>query len=454
MVNRETTAGPGIDRMAGIDRSDTGPVPWRRLVKHAVHALLPSAVRMIGAGFQFLSTVIVARALGDGPSAPFFFWSSVLMTSGPIATYGLEQIALRTVPRLESGGRGDIAAFVARLRGLSIAVSLILGSGWMVYAIATEPAPGGFRPWHVLPLIAQAGIALTLINGEALKGLSRPVLGSIFGHVLPVGIFFILVALFAHRSDATAILTFYTGSFLAGAALARFAPGGKADGSFVLFPDRRQLVALLREGFPICCVSLFGALGFIVPLAVCELLLPGSEVSHLTAAFRISILFIVLSGAIHGVFAPALSRSAAAPAPLLPVLRVYGKSIGIALLVLGPPLAIGILFPGAVMTVFGEEFRDGSGALRWLLVIQFLSLLMGPVPHLLLMTGHTVFLARIGIAKFALVTLLSLVLIPRCGGLGMVVAMGIAFLGEGLAGVAYTLLKMRRTSASTEAGIP
>jgi hypothetical protein len=70
------------------------------------------------------------------------------------------------------------------------------------------------------------------------------------------------------------------------------------------------------------------------------------------------------------------------------------------------------------------------------------------------MTGHTVFLARIGIAKFALVTLLSLVLIPRCGGLGMVVAMGIAFLGEGLAGVAYTLLKMRRTSASTEAGIP
>jgi O-antigen/teichoic acid export membrane protein len=187
---------------------------------------------------------------------------------------------------------------------------------------------------------------------------------------------------------------------------------------------------------------------------VCELLLTGSEISHLTAAFRISILFIVLSGAIHGVFAPALSRSAAAPAPLLPVLRVYGKSIGIALLVLGPPLAIGILFPGAVMTVFGEEFRDGSGALRWLLVIQFLSLLMGPVPHLLLMTGHTVFLARIGIAKFALVTLLSLVLIPRCGGLGMVVAMGIAFLGEELAGVAYTLLKMRRTSASTEAGIP
>ncbi len=75
------------------------------------------------------------------------------------------------------------------------------------------------------------------------------------------------------------------------------------------------------------------------------------------------------------------------------------------------------------MTVFGEEFRDGSESLRWLLIIQFLSLLMGPVPHLLLMTGHTAFLARIGIVKFALVTLLSIVLIPRCGSIGMVIAM-------------------------------
>lgn len=447
MVSSETTA------ETEIDRSETGPIPWRRLFEHAVHTLLPSAVRMIGAGFQFLSTVMVARSLGDGPSAPFFFWSSVLMTSGPIATYGLEQIALRTVPRLEHEGAGAVASFVARLRGLSVAVSLLLGLGWMIYAVATEPSPGGFRLWHLLPLFAQASIALTLINGEALKGLSRPVLGSVFGHVLPVGIFCLFVAAFAHRSNATTILAFYTGSFLVGAALARFAPGGSNGGRFVVFPDRKLLASLLREGFPICCVSLFGALAFIVPLAICEFLRPGSEVSHLTAAFRISILFIVLSGAIHGVFAPALSRSAAAPSPLRPVLRVYGKSIGIALLVLGPPLAVGVLFPGTVMTVFGEEFRDGSESLRWLLIIQFLSLLMGPVPHLLLMTGHTAFLARIGIVKFALVTLLSIVLIPRCGSIGMVIAMGIAFLGEGLAGVTYALLKMRRPSGSPEAGV-
>jgi len=80
MVASETTA------EAEIDRSATGPMPLRLLFARIVHTLMPSAVRMIGAGFQFLSTVMVARTLGDGPSALFFFWSSVLMTSGPIAS--------------------------------------------------------------------------------------------------------------------------------------------------------------------------------------------------------------------------------------------------------------------------------------------------------------------------------------------------------------------------------
>lgn len=429
-----------------LDRADTGPLPLRFLLAKILHTLMPSAVRMIGAGFQFLSTVMVARSLGDGPSALFFFWSSVLMTSGPIASYGLEQIALRNVPRLEREGPGAVAAFVANLRAMSLALSLLLGLGWIVFAVSTEPAPGGFQSWHLLPLFAQGAIALTLINGEALKGLSHPVLGSIFGHVLPTGVFCALVALAtfgAAEFDATEILALYTGSFVLGAVLARFAPGGAFRGRFVRWPAAASFRSLLREGFPVCCVSLFGALAFIIPLAICEVIRPAAEVSHLTAAFRVSILFVVLSGAIHSVFAPALSRSAEEERPLRPVMRVYGKAIGIALLTLGLPVTLGMMFPGAVMAVFGEEFHDGAAPLRLLLLIQLISLMMGPVPYLLLMTGHTAFLARLGIVKLVVVVGLSVVLIPRFGGSGMVVAMGIAFLGEGLTGIAYAVAKMR-----------
>jgi len=449
MIASETTGGKGIDGRI------TGPVPLRLLFGKVMHTLMPSAVRMGGAGFQFLSTVMVARALGDGPSALFFFWSSVLMTSAPIATFGLEQIALRNVPRLEPEGRGVVAAFVANLRAISLAASSLIGSGWLIYAVATEPGPGGFQPWHVLPLFAQGAIALTLINGEALKGLSHPVLGSVFAHVLPSGLFclFVAVTTLLERSfHSTEILALYTASFAIGAVLVRFAPGGAFGAPFLQWPSKSHFRILLRDGFPVCCVSLFGALGFIVPLTICEVTRPAAEVSHLTTAFRVSILFVVLSGAIHSVFAPALSRTAEMKNPLRPVMKVYGKSIAIALLTLGLPIAIGMGFPEKVMTVFGEEFRDGAGALRLLLFVQLLSLMMGPVPHLLLMTGHTDFLARLGILKLVTVVGLSFLLIPRYGGNGMIVAMGIAFLGEGIIGVAYAVGKMgNRESREEEA---
>lgn len=435
MISAETPSGSRLERPA------TGATPLRLVLAGLIRTLMPSAVRMIGAGFQFLSTVMVARALGDGPGAPFFFWSSILMTSGPIATYGLEQIALRNVPRLERDGPDAVNRFVGHVRAMSVMLSLLLGLGWTVYAVA---AAGEFQTWHLLPLFCQAAIALVLINGETLKGLSRPVLGSLFGHVIPVGLFCLLVALFANRLDAGEILALYTGSYVAGAVLARYAPGGAFRGRFLTWPDLETFRSLVREGFPVCCVSLFGALGFIVPLAICEATQPAEEVSHLTAAFRISLLFVVFSTAIHGVFAPALSRNAELARPLRPVMKVYGRSVGIALLTLGLPLAFAIAFPGWIMAIFGEHFRDGADELRLLVILQLISLLMGPVAYLLLMTGHTRFLARLGVLKLAVVVLLAFVLIPRMGGNGMVLAMGVGFLGEGIVGIVYAVWKMRQ----------
>lgn len=408
---------------------------------------------MVGAGFQFLSTVIVARTLGDGPSANFFFWSSVLMTSAPIATFGLEQIALRNVPRLHRDNPENVGRFVAHLRAISVLLSFLIGLGWVAYAVMSPPAPGEVRLWHFLPPVLLGAIAVALINGEAFKGLSRPVMGSIYGHLLPVSLFFLSVSLFAKYLGSPGILTLYTGSYLIGALAARHTGGGDFRKCFLIWPDRTTLRALLGEGFPICLVSVFGALGFIVPLAFFELTRPAAEVSHLTAAFRISILFAVLSAAIHSVFAPALSRSAELPDPLRPVFLVYGKAILIALAALALPLGFGIAFPDRVMSIFGAEFHEGAAPLRLLLLLQLISLVLGPVPHLLLMTGHTVFLARIGVVKFISVVLLSLYFIPRHGGSGMVYAMGLSFVGEEIAGLIHAFRKLR-TEPNREAAQP
>jgi len=418
--------------------------------RRAAATLLPSAVRLGGAALQFLSTVIVARALGDGPGALFFFWSAVLMTAAPIATFGLEQIALRHVPRLHRDDPAAVARYIGGLRAISLLVSCLLGLGLVAYAVFAQAGPDEFHAWHLVLPFALAGIALTQINGESLKGLSRPVMGTVYGHLLPVSLFCLLVALFAQRLDSPGVLSLYAASYLVAALAARFAPAAEYRGHFLARPGRAALNLLLRDGALVCCASLFGALGFIVPLAILEWTHPPAEVSHVTTAFRISILFLVLAAAIHSVFAPSLSRNAELPRPCGPVLRVYGKSVLIALATLGLPLAFGIAFPEMVMSVFGADFVQGAEVLRLLLLVQLASLLLGPVPHLVLMTGHTAFLARLGAVKFALAAGLSLLLVPRLGGSGMVIAMGIAFIGEEIVGLGYVVAKLRSLNRNAE----
>ncbi|MBP6602693.1 MAG: polysaccharide biosynthesis C-terminal domain-containing protein, partial [Verrucomicrobiales bacterium] len=93
---------------------------------------------------------------------------------------------------------------------------------------------------------------------------------------------------------------------------------------------------------------------------------------------------------------------------------------------------------------------EGADALRMLLLIQLISLIFGPVPHLLLMTGHTVFLARIGVVKFLSVALLSFLWIPKFGGMGMVFAMGISFIAEEIAGLTFAFYKLKKQRNVTE----
>jgi O-antigen/teichoic acid export membrane protein len=412
--------------------------------------LVPSAVRMAGAGLQFLSTVIVARVLGDEPGAGFFFWSSVVMTAGPIATYGLEQIALRNVPRLHEKGPAAVGAFLATLRFTALLASMIIGIGLIGFEILSERSEKGFQIWHLLPPIALASIALNLINGEALKGLSRPVMAVVFGHLIPVSLFCLLTVLFARNLASPGVLLLYTVSYLTGALAIRYCPAPDCRGPLISRPDAKTFREILRDGFPVCCVNLFGAMGFIVPLAMLELTRPAAEVAYITTAFRISILFIVLSSAIHGVFAPALSRTAILPHPFVPLFRVYRKAVLITLASLILPLAAGIAMPELVMSVFGESFRNGAAALRLLLVLQLIGICIGPVPYLLLMTGHTVILARLGVLKLVATVALSLFLIPRFGGVGMVQAMGIAFITEQIIGLCFAVIKLRRHQPTAE----
>ncbi len=429
-------------------KTTLGKIRLPGFVVETARVLTPPAVRLLGAGIQFLSTVMIARQLGDIGSATFFFWAAILTAFAPIATYGLEHLTLRSVPRLHHAGKTDrLIGYLASIRTVSLMISLLIGMGLLFYAVLRGGRDAvDFQPWYLLLPVALAAMALVLINGEALKGLAKPVAGIFFGHFVPVTLFCLLIALNLDRLNSPLLVVIYTSAYVAAVALVRFAADPTLRKKTFTRPERRQFTGILEEGFPVFATNALGALCFITPLMILDFSRPAAEVAYVTTSFRISILFTLLAGAIHSVFAPQLSRAAATTGSTSELWRVYRRATLLTLLALLLPFGIGIAFPESVMSVFGEEFRSGADTLRLLLIAGFLTLCLGPMLQLLLMTGNTRLLARLALVKLLLVSLLAFVFVPAYGGIGMVCIMGCVFLLEAIAGLLIVGRQLKHAS--------
>lgn len=394
---------------------------------------------MAGAGLQFLNTILIARTLGDVGSERYFFWSAIIMTSTGMASYGLEQLSLRDVPRLQLKGTTSVRTYLTAVQAISVSLALIIGLGLVIYAQFTE----GWAEWQILIPFGLAAMTTVVIFGEVLKGLSQPVLGVLFGHFLPVFIFTIAIALAGSALTSALLLKLWIGSFLLAVLLLRFSGQPELKGHPFKKSDPALLKSLFIEGRSVFAGGIFGALSFMIPLAILKSQAQDPEVSYVTTAFRISILISILSGAIHSVFAPQISR-AAESFDARRVFKSYSKAVIFSLVALGPPIFIGVAFPQLVMQIFGESFRDGASTLRLLLICNLISLILGPVLQLLIMIGSNRHLPRFGFFKLMIAVAAGWVLIPKFGGVGMVVAMSGAFLLEELAVLIYIGLKLRK----------
>lgn len=425
-------------------------------IKESLSAYYPSIIRMAGAGFQFLSAILIARKLGSEGSSDYLFWSAILMTSAPMATYGLEQLALRDVPRLEKKGVSFVRRYLEVVRIISVSLALLIGGGLLIYAGLSD----GWALWQICIPIALAAFSSTLINGEVLKGLSCPNRGMIFGHFIPVALFTCCVILFVILSPANQnspavraghasilLLLFWFGCFVTGTILARFSGRPEMQGQFIAKPDPVIFRNLIKEGRSVFIGSVFGALSFMVPLVILKEFRPPEEVSYVTTAFRISILFNILLAAVFTVFAPKISM-AAEKMNGSEIFKVYSKAILFALVALGPPQILGIIFPEFMMGIFGDGFTAGANSLRLLLASNLITLMLGPVLLLLIMIGENKHLPKFGIGKLLVAAIGSLILVPQFGGVGMILAMAGAFFLEEALVLIYIILKIRKSSAS------
>jgi len=114
-------------------------------------------------------------------------------------------------------------------------------------------------------------------------------------------------------------------------------------------------------------------------------------------------------------------------------------------MMLGLPLgSIIIVFGQPLLSLFGQPFTEGYAALACVTIVQLVSMCVGPVGHMLLMTGHSRVRLVNSLVVMAVQVGLGLFMVPRWGlvGAGFVAGLSIATVSILGASEVFVLLRM------------
>ncbi|NRB74055.1 MAG: lipopolysaccharide biosynthesis protein, partial [Verrucomicrobiales bacterium] len=384
-----------------------------------------------GSFMQLLVTVLIARLLGVEAAGIYFFWTALMLETGQSAAFGLDKLAVRELPRVESKGKAAITAFLAPLRSTGLMIAWIGALGLFVYSELSGSKVMDGVGWWLILTASVSGVTLSMINSEAMTGLGKPVMAVIYRHTLPTTILLLSVLVCWTRLTPEAAVMSYSLAFAVAGFGALIGPGFRGLGVPLKIPTVTEIKGNMKEGFPIFLNTVFGSASFLVPLLILERTHSSEEISLLTTGMRIFVLFGVLGNAIYSLQMPGLSR-AAHKNDRTELFRLYRLSMFRALMILGLPCIGVLVMAPLVMSMFGEGFERGADGLRVFMVFAMMILMIGPSVQLILMVGKMKEMAFVGIAHCLVASVAAVFVVPRFGALGFACVMGACVILEHL----------------------
>jgi O-antigen/teichoic acid export membrane protein len=391
-------------------------------------------LRLTGAGAAFLFNIVIARTLGADAVGLYFLTLTQITLVAVVARLGLDNVLLRETAVQVS--RGDWAAVSG---GARMGIRLVLLSSTLL-AISL----GLLAPWLAVHVFAKPGLVVTLrwmalaipplsvayVYAELLKALVQIARSQLVQVVLPSVLAIPIFMMFGSGWGALAAIWAYCLGALATAILAalfwRRVLRDKGQ------PTSVSARALLDASLPLMWVQLLIQAISWADVLILGMFRPEAEVGLYGVASRLAMLtsFIIL--AVNNVTGP---RFAAFhdQGDLAGLAQLAVRTTRLTLAVAAPLLALFVLAPHWVLSLFGHDFAAGSSVLVILAIGQFINVVGGSVGQVLIMTGHGRTLRNLSAVNFAFCVALNLILIPTYGAIGAAVT-------TALSGVALSIL--------------
>ena len=410
-----------------LDRLDGQGGHYIEILKGAAGSF---SLRIAGALAGFLFNLEIARRLGPEGVGIYGLAVTTATLCATLALCGMGQAAIKLIAAEAARAAWTKVRQVTRAALLfTLPVSVILAAAMFLsreliaVEVFREPRLG-----PILGLLSVAVVPLTLraVAASCLNGLKRVKSAVTVDSVLQPVTALLLFYLFLDQDLVGAAGAFLAGTgatLLAGAWFWRLFMADKAaDRTRVVRPD--LLREMLAVGLPTLGVVFGLSFGQWVVIYVLGFAAGSAEVGFYRVAFQITILLGFLLTAADSIMAPKIS-ALYHQGELQRLAQICRFAIVLMLLPGLPAVAILLLFPGPIVSIFGSEFGTAALALQILALGQLINLATGSVGTLLIMTGHQQksLLNSLFGALAALV--LSLLLIPAYGASGAAAALAI-----------------------------
>jgi O-antigen/teichoic acid export membrane protein len=376
---------------------------------------------LLGRGFQYLLSLIIARGLGAGALGVFSIGLVILRLSSAFSILGLDTAAQKFIPIYKNKDRDSLTGFVV----LSILSPVVFGSlsAGILYLIftSTKLFPAETERVISIFLIAIPFLALLKTGQESLQGFSRADYGTLIKDILQSGlaVLFVLIAVYHFGSLTFAIVGFTLAvaiASLAGAVLVV-----KLGKSSALRESNIEYKRIYTYSLPILVSSIGYPLIMWSDILVLGHFSSSTEVGHYRGAYIIASLVPFILFAINTVFPPLASKfyNNNDQDQLKSLYSTITKWL-VAIVFL--EILFIYSFPNEILSMFGESFIESVDYLYLLAFAQGLATVVGPVGFLLTMTKfERVEAINMGMAA-VLNVVLNILLVSRYGPLGAAVA--------------------------------
>ena len=386
-------------------------------------------IRVLASAVGFASVILLARWMGPSEYGLYSFAIACMMLLSYPATLGLPGAAVRFVAQYAAAndwqhvvGFMKVSSWLAFGCGAlfaTLAIGVVL-----IFKTYLDPA-------FVAPtIVALAGIpivALTIVRSEAIRGLGWMALAwgplqlgqPLFLLVVTAVTLFIAMQLTASMAVGASIVA-YAANLIVQWGLLRARLGTRTN-----VEPKIQLGPWLGVGASFLWISVATMIFQQAGVVVVGIFLTPHDVAVYSAAAATSGLVTLPLFAAVALGAPKFAALHARQGRV----ELQALFASIVRLTFWPSLAIAVsfvAFGSLVLRLFGPGFEQGYRVLLILTLGQLVCALIGPVGHLLNMTGHHVVTARVQTTSAVLAVMFGLVLTPVWGSVGTAIAFAAA----------------------------